>query len=220
MIKYSAVNIIRQRCSRKRPRKDHRLQRHARKTAADCEYIRTNTPTLCSKSRMSNLFTNPYVLLRYAAKTKGETAQSDLMEQRVSPSLLFLAPSALEETALARRTASLARWVTVGLVVSPPPVALSARSATGSADTALDRARSRSDSRTVVVGVRICGAGARSEEGVRWRTGVTPWPRTRVVLVRVRISCSTGASGIIADAVVHGRGARGPGVEVGGRGAG
>ena len=169
---------------------------------------------------MSNLYTNPNVLRRYAAKMKEETAQSDLMEQRVSPSLLFLAPSALEETALARRTASLARWVTVGLVVSPPPVALSACSATSSADTALDRARGRSDSRTVVIGVRIRGAGARSEERVRWRTCVTPWPRTRIVLVRARISCSTGASGVIADAVVHGRGARGPGVEEVGRAAG
>ena len=153
-------------------------------------------------------------------KRKEETAHPDLMAKRVSASLLFLAPPALEETALARRAASLARRVSVGLVVSPPPVALSARGATGSADTALDRARGRSDSRTVVVRVRVCGAGARSEEGVRWRTGVTPWPRTRVVLVRARISCSTGAGGVIADAVVHGRGARGPGVEEFGRAAG
>ena len=107
------------------------------------------------------------------------------MVQRVSASLLFLAPPALEETALARRTASLARWVTLGLVVSPPPVALSARGATSGADAALDRARSRSDGRTVIVGVRVCGAGARSEERVRWRTGVTPWPRTRVTLIRL-----------------------------------
>ena len=107
------------------------------------------------------------------------------MAQRVRASLLFLAPPALEETALARRTASLARRVTLGLVVSPPAVALSARGATSGADAALDRARSRSDSRTVVVGVRVCGAGARSEERVRWRTGVTPWPRTRVTLIRL-----------------------------------
>ena len=187
---------------------------------ADCECIKTNAPTLCSKSRMSSLYTNPLVLRRYAAKIKEETAHPVLMARRVSASLLFLAPPALEETALARRTTSLARWVTVRLVVSPPPVALSARSATSSADTALDRARSRSDSRTVVVGVRICGAGARSEERVRWRTGVAPWPRTRVVLVRARISWSTGASGVIADAVVHGGGARGPGVEEVGRAAG
>ena len=142
------------------------------------------------------------------------------MVQRVSASLLFLAPPTLEETPLARRTASLARWVTVGLVVSPPAVALSARRATGGADTALDRARSRSNSRTIVVGVRVCGARARGEEGVRWRTGVTPWPRTGVVLVRARISCSTGAGGVVADAVVHGGGARGPGVEEVGRAAG
>ena len=172
------------------------------------------------ESTMSSPCTSPHVLRRYAAQMKEEIRYPDLMVQRVSASLLFLAPPALEETPLARRTASLARWVTVGLVVSPPPVALPARRATSGADTALDRARSGSDSRTIVVGVCVCGAGARSEERVRWRTGVTPWPRTRAVLVRARISCSSRASGVVADAVVHGSGARGPGVEEVGRAAG
>ena len=161
-----------------------------------------------------------HALRRYAAKMKEETAHPDMVARRVSASLLFFAPPALEETPLARRTASLARWVTVGLVVSPSPIALSARSATSGADTALDGARSRSDSRTVVVGVCICGAGARSEKRVRWRTGVTPWPRTWVVLVRARISRSTRAGRVIADAIVNGRGARGPGVEEVDRAAG
>ena len=114
----------------------------------------------------------------------------------------------------------MARWVTAGLVVPPLAVALSARRAASGADTALDGARGRSDSRTVVVGVRVCGAGARGEEGLRWRAGVAPWPRTGVALVRARISPSTGAGGVVADAVVHGGGARGAGVEEVGGAAG
>ena len=217
-ISYKTVIMLRQHYTRTRPRKD---QRHARKTRSRSRMHQKNEYSNAMLERtMSNPCTSPHVLPRYAAEMKEERENPDLMIQRVSASLLFLAPPALEETPLARRTASLARGVTVGLVVSPPPVALPARRATSSADTALDRACSRSDSRTIVVGVRVGGAGARSEEGVRWRTGVTPWPRTRVVLVRARISCSSRASGVIADAVVHGSGARGPGAEEVDRAAG
>ena len=92
-------------------------------------------------------------------------------------------------------------------------MALSARTATSSANTAVNRARGRSDSRTVIVRVGIRGARARSEEWVRWRTGVTPGPSTRVVLIRAWVLRPTGARGIGADTVMHGGRARGAGAE-------
>lgn len=121
---------------------------------------------------------------RYAATTKEERTHPESTAQRVRARLLFLAPPPFEQTPLASRTTSLARRVTVWLVVAPLAVALSTRSAASGANTALDRSRSRSDSRTVVVRVSIGRAGARSEEWIRWRTGVAPGPGTGVALIR------------------------------------
>ena len=131
----------------------------------------------------------------------------------IRTSLLFLAPPPLEKAALAGCTASLAGWVPARLVVPPLAIALPARSATSSANAALNRAGSRPDSRAVVVRVCIGGAGAGCEECVRWRTGVTPGPCARVPSVRSRVSRSTGAGGVVADPVVDGGGAGGPCVE-------
>ena len=144
---------------------------------------------------------------RYAAIMKEEMTSSDFVAQRVRACLLFLAPPPLEETPLASRTTSLARRVTVRLVVSPFAVALSASSAASGANTALDRSRSRSDSRAVVVRVGIRGAGTRSEERIRGRTGVAPGPGTGVTAIRAWVLRSAGAGGVVADAVVHGGGA-------------
>lgn len=138
---------------------------------------------------------------------KEEMTRSDSIAQRVRARLLFLAPPSLEETPLASRTTSLARWVTARLVVSPLAVTLSARVAASGANTALNGSRSRSDSRTVVIRVGIRRARARSEEWIRWRTGVAPGPGTGVAIIRARILRSAGAGGVIANAVVHGGGA-------------
>lgn len=137
----------------------------------------------------------------------------------VRASSLFLAPPPLQKTALAARRASRAGWVAVGLVVSPLPVTLPARSGTRGADTALDRARGRAHRRTVIVRVGVGGARAGCEEWVRGRTGVTPWPGAGGVLVRAWVFGSTGAGGVVADAVLQ-VGARGAGTKEVGRAAG
>ena len=139
------------------------------------------------------------------------TAWGDTCRGRASSFLL--APPPLDETALAGRTASGAGWVPGRLVVAPLPVALPARGATGGADAALDRGRGRSDRRAVVVRVGVRGAGARSEEWVRGRAGVAPWPSARGTCVRAGVFGSTGAGGVVADAVLDGGRAGGAGAE-------
>ena len=149
------------------------------------------------------------LLQRYAAKLKRHYCVQKSAFKRVRTSLLFTDPPPLDETALASRTASLARVLTIQIGISPLAVALSARGATGRADAALDRARGRPDGRAVVVRVGIRGAGARGEERVWWRTGVAPGPRTRAAWEAARVFGSAGAGRVVADSVVDGCRARG-----------
>ena len=116
----------------------------------------------------------------------------------------MLAPPTLQQTPLTARRAGSARWVTGWLIVPVLAIALPAGSATSSADTALDGARSRSHSRTVVIRVGICGAGARCEERVWRRTGIAPGPGAGGTLKRSWVFGSSGASGVITDTVLHG----------------
>lgn len=124
---------------------------------------------------------------------------------RVRTSLLLLAPSSPQKAPLAARRASCAWWVTAWLVVSILPAALPARSATSSAHTALNRARGRSDSRTVIVRVGVSGAGAGCEEWIWRRTGVTPGLSARGTLIRAGVFGSTRAGGVLTDTVLRGR---------------
>ena len=115
------------------------------------------------------------------------------------PALLFLTPPSLQKTALAARSAGGARWAPVRLVIPPLSAPLTACARTSRTHTALNGAGGRSLGRTVVVGVGICGAGARCEEWVWGRTGVAP----SGVGICAGVSGSPGAGGVVADAVLQ-----------------
>ena len=128
-------------------------------------------------------------------------------------SLVFLAPPSLQKTPPAARRASSARWITAWLVVSIPPIALSARSGASGANTALNRSHSRSHSRSVIVRVGIGGTSAGCEEWVGWRTGVTPGPRAGGASICPWVSGSARARGVLADTVLQVRARRAVGAE-------
>ena len=116
----------------------------------------------------------------------------------------MLDPPTLQQTPLTAGRAGSARWVTGWLVVPVLAIALPARGATSSADTALNRARRWPHSRSIVIRVGICGAGARCEEWIWRRTGVAPGPGAGGTLKRSWVFGSSGASGVITDTVLHG----------------
>ena len=140
-------------------------------------------------------------LQRYAAKSTKMFYGAGF--HRVRTGLLLLAPPPLQKAPLAARGASGARRVTVGLVVAVLPVPLLTRGAARRPDAALDRARRRPHRRAVIVRVRVRGAGAGREKGVRRRARVAPRPRAGGARVRARVPGCAGPRGVLADAVLQ-----------------